>query len=262
MILALHHPLDFTFNFLQFFLFCPTLCWRVCCTCGEWNLYKRITNWSFYCLPLIASSRYNSIAQTGCSDETNEGEDEANLAKRRLAVLLLIHGHSLLWGSGNPYDGSILAFSQELIVVTVNYRLGAFGKWKLVRHNRRVHRVDQWFTFGFWRVKAPVKVTIYDSSPPPAVPVGWGEMQVSEQIAFFSSVFRTGFLSISSADRTRGNFGLFDVIAVLQWIRDNIRAFGGDPDRVTIAGHGLGAEFVNLLLLSPLARGNLHIFHI
>lgn len=45
------------------------------------------------------------------------------------------------------------------------------------------------------------------------------------------------------------------MIAVLQWVHDNIRPFGGDPDRVILTGDGVGAEFVNLLHTSPLAKG-------
>lgn len=43
-------------------------------------------------------------------------------------MLVFIHGPSYNYGSGNPYDGSMLAWFGELIVITLNYRLGAFGK--------------------------------------------------------------------------------------------------------------------------------------
>lgn len=45
------------------------------------------------------------------------------------------------------------------------------------------------------------------------------------------------------------------MIAVLRWVHDNIQAFGGDPDRVSLAGHGIGSDFVHLLATSPLAKG-------
>jgi para-nitrobenzyl esterase len=52
-----------------------------------------------------------------------------------------------------------------------------------------------------------------------------------------------------------GNFGLLDQIAALQWVRDNIERFGGDPAAVTIFGQSAGGGSVVALLTSPLARG-------
>lgn len=55
-----------------------------------------------------------------------------------------------------------------------------------------------------------------------------------------------------------GIVGLLDIIEALKWIRENIAAFGGDPDNVTLVGHGGGAEKVIALMQSPAADGLYH----
>lgn len=52
-----------------------------------------------------------------------------------------------------------------------------------------------------------------------------------------------------------GNFGLMDQVAALHWIQENIAEFGGDPSSVTIFGQGQGASFVNILMMTPMAKG-------
>jgi para-nitrobenzyl esterase len=61
-----------------------------------------------------------------------------------------------------------------------------------------------------------------------------------------------GFLELPGADPNRG---LRDMIAALTWVRDNIRAFGGDPGQVTLAGESAGAMAVAALMSVPAARG-------
>lgn len=72
---------------------------------------------------------------------------------------------------------------------------------------------------------------------------------------FIFFYFTKGFLKPGTSDHTVSNFGLLDQIAALQWVKDNIGTFGGDIGSVTLMGHGTGAACVNLLMLSPVARG-------
>ena len=116
----------------------------------------------------------------------------------RLPVMVWIHGGGNTVGSAHAYNGSTLAAERQVLVVTVQYRMGAFG----------------WFTH-------------------PALRDDEG----------------------ASADDRSGNFGTLDLIRGLAWVEENIGAFGGDPERVTIFGESAGGTNVFSLLLSPRAAG-------
>ncbi|XP_074040632.1 uncharacterized protein [Leptinotarsa decemlineata] len=124
--------------------------------------------------------------------------DEGNITNsRRYPVMVFIHGESFEWNSGNPYDGSVLAAYGQVIVVTINFRLGILG-----------------------------------------------------------------FLKAGTELDSKSNFGLVDQIAALLWVKDNIEAFGGDINSVTLFGHGTGAVCASLLMISPMIlKGNERLFH-
>ncbi len=62
-------------------------------------------------------------------------------------------------------------------------------------------------------------------------------------------------LSSESPHHVSGNYGILDMIAGLKWVKKNIAAFGGDPDKVTIFGESAGGIAVSILCASPLANG-------
>jgi len=102
-------------------------------------------------------------------------------------VMVWIHGGAFVSGTGATpwYDGRSFA-RDDIVVVTINYRLGALG-----------------------------------------------------------------FLYVDG----QGNFGILDQVAALEWVRDNIAAFGGDPAKVTIFGESAGGMSVGTLLGLPAAKG-------
>ena len=65
-------------------------------------------------------------------------------------------------------------------------------------------------------------------------------------------------LTKESGRNASGNQALMDTIAALKWVRSNIRAFGGEPDDVTIFGESAGAAMVGGLVGSPVAKGLFH----
>lgn len=94
-------------------------------------------------------------------------------------------------------------------------------------------------------------------------PVHNGEHLARQGVVLVSIAYRVGplgflahpDLSAETTNRVSGNYGLLDMIAGLHWIQNNIAAFGGDPERVTIFGESAGGIAVSMLCASPLAKG-------
>lgn len=114
--------------------------------------------------------------------------------------------------------------------------------------------------------KLPVLVWIYGggfSYGSTAEPVCDGTQLAQKGVIVVSIAYRVGKLgflahpelSAEDSNNVSGNYGLLDQIAGLQWVQDNITAFGGDPDKVTIFGESAGGISVSMLCASPLAKG-------
>jgi para-nitrobenzyl esterase len=113
-------------------------------------------------------------------------------SNERKPVMVWIHGGSFVNGSGSTYDARRLAVRGDIVVVTINYRLGTLG---FLAH-------------------------------PELGPAG-----------------------------AVGNYGLEDQQAALRWVRDNIADFGGDPQKVTVAGESAGGMSVCDHLVAPGSAG-------
>jgi para-nitrobenzyl esterase len=114
--------------------------------------------------------------------------------------------------------------------------------------------------------KLPVLVWIYGggfSSGSAACAVYDGAEMSKKGIVFVSKYYRVGVLGFlahpglksESGNKVSGNYGLLDQVAALIWIKNNIEAFGGDPQKVTIAGQSAGSMSVCALVASPIASG-------
>ena len=114
--------------------------------------------------------------------------------------------------------------------------------------------------------KLPVFVYIYGGGfreGSSAVPVYDGEGLAKKGLVMVTINYRVGIfgflahpeLTKESDYKASGNYGSLDQVAALQWVHDNIAAFGGDPNRVTIAGQSAGAMSVHSLIESPLTKG-------
>jgi para-nitrobenzyl esterase len=96
-----------------------------------------------------------------------------------------------------------------------------------------------------------------------AMPLYWGDRLAKKGVIVVTIAYRLGPLGFlahpeltsESRHHSSGNYGLMDQIAALEWVHKNIVAFGGDPNRVTIAGQSSGSISVSILMASPPAKG-------
>jgi para-nitrobenzyl esterase len=116
-------------------------------------------------------------------------------AKSKLPVFIWIHGGALVNGAGSDYDPSVMVADNNIIVVTINYRLGSLGF---------------------------LAASVLTATKPSA------------------------FENVGDA----GNYGLMDQQFAMAWVQQNVAAFGGDPDAVTIGGESAGGLSVSTHLAS------------
>ncbi len=126
--------------------------------------------------------------------------------------------------------------------------------------------LNVWTAAASVKERRPVLVWIYGGgfmSGGSGVPIYDGEAMAKKGIVFVSINYRVGIfgffahpaLSSESPAHSSGNYGILDQVAALEWVQQNIAAFGGDPSNVTIAGQSAGSMSVNCLVASPLAKG-------
>ena len=120
---------------------------------------------------------------------------------------------------------------------------------------------DDWLTVNVWTpggAGLPVMVWIYGGGfahGNSAIAVYDGHAFARDGVVMVSFNYRVGVDGFGWLPDAPANRGLLDQIAALEWVQDNIAAFGGDPDKVTIFGESAGAMSVTTLLSIPRARG-------
>ncbi len=151
----------------------------------------------------ISAAAFGSPCPQSASPFGNESTDEDCLflnlyvpgsgvsAGNNLPVMVFFYGGDFVDGEGSIYDPSSMAIQGNVIVVTVNYRLGILG------------------------------------------------------------YMASSALSAQSATQVSGNYGFEDQLFALQWVRQNIGAFGGNPNDVTIFGESAGGFSVCAAIVSP-----------
>ncbi|XP_035714842.1 neuroligin-4, X-linked-like isoform X2 [Folsomia candida] len=109
-------------------------------------------------------------------------------------------------------------------------------------------------------------VLVYMNSHPddPENPFDGSSVAAIGNIIVISVRYRTGvlgFLQPSYSEDVRANFGLWDQLAALQWIKENIAEFGGDSDNISLMGFDIDATTAGLLSLSPVSQAYNGLFH-
>ena len=162
--------------------------------------------------------------------------------------------------------------SQNLPIYSSLAQIIGFHDYQISLHdNYRAPASEDALYLNLWKPAGevsglPVLVYIHGGSLQTGQP--WyadysGEALAREDVIVVNFAYRLGIfgfyadeaLQAESPNGTTGNYGLLDQILALQWVQENIEAFGGDPANVTLSGESAGAACVTALCTSPLAEG-------
>ena len=177
--------------------------WKAPLDPEKWTGVRKTQEYCSICV------QYSNVTPEGSNKPLLKGNEDCLFlnvwrpatGEKSLPVFFYIHGGGNIMGGANMsfQDGARFASRNNMVVVSINYRLGILG----------------WFAH-------------------PAMREGINKLDDS------------------------GNYGTLDQIKALEWVRDNIEQFGGNPDCVTIAGQSGGALNVIALTTCPLAKGLFH----
>lgn len=124
--------------------------------------------------------------------------------------------------------------------------------------------LNVWTPAKRFKIPLPVMVWVHgDALVHGNAPQYPGAQLAAQRVVFVSMNYRMGRFGFfahpalvnESPEEPVGNYGYMDQLAALKWVRQNIRAFGGDPTKVTIFGESAGGGSVMAHMISPLSRG-------
>lgn len=157
-----------------------------------------------------------------------------------------------------PWCPQSATFSDKVNPVSRFYAYETVVK-QVVRYCEDCQRLNIWTPENV--EKAPVMVYIHGGSYLTGGSTAYafnGSGYAGRGVVAVTINYRLNIFASAVGGGHTGNYGLWDQITALQWIRDNIASFGGDPDRVTVVGESAGAMSVQNLIYTPLANGLFH----
>ena len=180
--------------------------WRAPIKINNWKTLKEVNSFSPPCTQFQSSLTADGLVKPGDiigSEDClylnvyapNSSKNKLENNNELLPVMVWIHGGGNTTGMPSEYNPEIFVKTENIIFVSMSYRLGFFG----------------WLSHPLIREQSGLNAS--------------------------------------------SNFGLLDQILAVQWVKDNIKFFGGNPNNITIFGESAGGQDVIALYTSPIAKG-------
>ncbi len=162
---------------------------------------------------------------------------------------------AMVYGESAPYGGTTVTVTDYMTPSGTNYVPSEdcqfLNVWTQSLDTSAKKPVIFWIHGGGWSSGSSNELSYYDGQ----------NLSVSQDVVFVSINHRLNVLGYTDLSaygeeyENSGNVGVADIVMALEWVRDNIEQFGGDPDNVTIIGQSGGGAKVEVLMGVPAAQG-------